>query len=443
MVSLIAALSLHEAKALKDFPIATNTAIEFTFGGAFDGSNCLVSLQTGSFYGGQISLQFIPQSGPPLPAPIPIGEWGFMPLVAFGGTNYFVVWSGSDTNPGLRGRFISKSGGLGDSNIVITTVKPRTFSLGSGGGKYLVCWSDDSTIRGQFVNSDGTRLSPTNFPISGAVLQARENAIAFNGTNFFVVFNGSGAIRSNIWGQFASPPGVTNGDPWLINDSTEPCDNPLAVVFDGTNYFVVFNEEVGGYGGAFHVFGRLVSASGEVRSDRITIANGPGAQHFPFMAFDGTNHLVVWSQGTDVTNLDLTLRFFDKSGQPVGPEFSPFPIQGTNRPAFGGPLFDGQKYLVAATLANLTNGFNAASADVYGVFLPRLPRLDVTGPLVNSQLPLRLSGTPSFDYVIQATTNLPPSQWMSLVTNSPTNGAFNFIDSHATNSSRFYRAVVQ
>ena len=40
-------------------------------------------------------------------------------------------------------------------------------------------------------------------------------------------------------------------------------------------------------------------------------------------------------------------------------------------------------------------------------------------------------------------TNLTLTNWTTLVTNSPTNGAFNFTDPHATNSMRFYRAVAQ
>jgi hypothetical protein len=71
------------------------------------------------------------------------------------------------------------------------------------------------------------------------------------------------------------------------------------------------------------------------------------------------------------------------------------------------------------------------------------PQLNVAGPLVSSQLPLRLTGTPGINYAIQMATNLALPGWTSLVTNSPTNGTFTYIDAHATNSSRFYRGVKQ
>src|SRR5208282_6225924 len=146
-----------------------------------------------------------------------------------------------------------------------------------------------------------------SFTISGSTQNARENAVVFNGTSFFVVFNGSGTYRTNIYGQFVSPAGGLIGSTVVIHNSTEPCDNPLAVAFDGSNHLVMFNEEVGGLGGAFHIFGRLVNMSGGVLANQITIANDPGAQHFPFAAFDGSSYLVALTGGTSPTNSNLTL----------------------------------------------------------------------------------------------------------------------------------------
>lgn len=440
----IAASGLSEADAL-EFPIATTAAIESGIQAAFDGSNYLVAVQGGPLGQGIITAQLISQSGG-LVTNISIpAESGGMPELAFDGSNYFLVWAGPGGTPGFNGQFISKTGGLTGEVLRIgspCSLSPRAVSVAFGAGKYLACWSDNTTVRGQFVTPNGF-LEGGSFLISGAVQRARENAIGFDGTHFFVVFNGSGDIRSNIWGQLVSPAGALINGTVPINNSTNPCDNPLAVAFDGTNYFVAFNEEIGGYGGAFHVFGRLVSTSGAVLTNQIIIADGPGFQVFPFLAFDGSSHLLSWSQATGLSNLNLSCRFFNRAGQPLGPEFSPIPAQGTNRPVFGAPLFDGRKYLVTGVLASLTNGFNAASADVYGVFLPPPPRLHVAGPLANGQFPLRLTGASGFDYVIQMTTNLARLTWTSVYTNSPTNGSFNFIDMQATNAGRFYRAVVK
>ena len=94
----------------------------------------------------------------------------------------------------------------------------------------------------------------------------------------------------------------------------------------------------------------------------------------------------------------------------------------------------------------MDTNFNFTSGDVYGTFIPKSTaplRLNVAGPLADAQFPLLLTGTPGINYAIQASTNLALTNWTALATNSPTNGSFNFTDTHATNASRFYRAVKQ
>ena len=331
----------------------------------------------------------------------------------------------------------------------VTPSATTATSVAYGGAKYLTCWSDGSTVTGQIVTPGGTLFGPS-FTISGAIQRARENAVAFDGTNFLVVFNGSGDYKTNIYGQFVSPAGGLVGSTVLIDSSADPKDNPLAVAFDGTNYLVTFNDEVGGLEGAFHIFGRLVNTSGTVLTNQITIANDPGAQRFPFSAFDGSNYLVAWNDGYGTTNSNLILRFFNRTGQPLGSEFSPFTAQGTNQPFAGAPLFDGAKYLVVGSLvSSLTlapGGFNAASGDVYGTFIPKstaAPQLSVASPFANGQFSLLLTGTPGINYAIQTSSNLALTNWTALVTNSPTNGTFSFTDIYATNASRFYRALKQ
>jgi hypothetical protein len=101
---------------------------------------------------------------------------------------------------------------------------------------------------------------------------------------------------------------------------------------------------------------------------------------------------------------------------------------------------------VVGTVATLADGFEFASGDVYGAFLPRStapPRLDIAGPLVDGQFPLLLTGTPGINYEIQAITNLRSTNWTALVTNSPASGTFNFTGTNATSGSRFHRAMRQ
>jgi hypothetical protein len=140
-------------------------------------------------------------------------------------------------------------------------------------------------------------------------------------------------------------------------------------------------------------------------------------------------------------------QFLNRSASPVGPVFTLFQSQGTNSPLFGGVLFDGNRFAVVADIGFLEVGSDGGihgfgSGAVYGAFVPKSsapPQLIVTTPIFS----LLLTGTPGINYAIQASTNLAFTNWTALATNSPTNGSFKFIDSHATNANRFYRALKQ
>jgi hypothetical protein len=435
----------NSAQATTIFPIATTSAIEFAFGAAFDGSNYLVAIQEGSFPQGSITAQLVSQGGALVGSRISaggsVGSLTGGPGVAFDGTNYFMSWAGAGST-GFRGQFVSKSGGLG-AGLSISAVTPSAQSVAYGGGKYLACWSDSSTVSGQLVTPGGTLFGPS-FTISGSTERARENAVVFNGTNFFVVFNGGGDYRPNIYGQFVSPAGGLIGSTVVIDSSADPKDNPLAVAFDGTNHLVMFNDEVGGVHGAFHIFGRLVNTSGGVLANQITIANDPGAQRFPFAAFDGSSYLVAWNDGVLTTNSNLILRFFDRTGQALGSEFSPFTAQGTNQPVLGVPLFDGTRFLIVGTLGNNAlgnNGFNFSSGDVYGTFISTsasAPQLTI----LHSGANVILTWPTTAGFTLQSTTNLVATTvW---ATNSPppvvVNGQ-NTVTNPVSGTQKFYRLI--
>ena len=126
----------------------------------------------------------------------------------------------------------------------------------------------------------------------------------------------------------------------------------------------------------------------------------------------------------------------------VGSLFTPFAPSGTNTALFAlrSLFFNGTRFGMAASLGTL--GLNG---DVFGAFIPASttpPTLTVSN-LVGTQFPLQLTGTPGINYAIQISTNLALSNWTGVITNSPTNGIFNFTDTHATNANRFYRALKQ
>lgn len=113
-------------------------------------------------------------------------------------------------------------------------------------------------------------------------------------------------------------------------------------------------------------------------------------------------------------------------------------------------------YQPPSTNANVTDRFNYTVSDPFGatnngtVIITILPdatgqSLNITGILVtNGTALISFAGVPSRTYLVQATTNLPPTAtWVTIGTNTAaTNGLFQFLDTQASNFPvRFYRSA--
>ena len=467
--------SVNIALAQTVFPIATNpTVIQYGDGIAFDGTNYLVGLVTGTNASAltNVVVQLVSSSGGVIGSQIVAG--GGVDLkspggLAFGQSNYMVAWSDSTVNVGVDmfGQFISRAAAkVGPAFNLLQSQGAYGFqgvkAVASDGTNFLVVWQDQSTefFYGQLVTSSGT-LSGNAFLISSQSQNASFAPVASGKTNYLVVWQTGVSDGYQTYGAFVSRSGIA-GSPFQIGLSVSTDYDPLGVAFDGTNYLVAWSVDdwnnVNGSGNGLipqlDIYGRLVSQTGAFPGNELELVTDVGDQVFPTIAFDGANYLLAWGYGSfNATNPTIRFQFFNHSASPIGPEFSLFDKQGTNSPlwAINGLLFDGTRFAVAATLGTIvenTNGQIAEfpSAEVYGGFIlasTTPPTLAPAGSLVGSQFPLLLAGTPGINYAIQTSTNLTLLNWTALITNSPTNGPFSFTDKIATNASRFYRAVKQ
>ena len=158
------------------------------------------------------------------------------------------------------------------------------------GTNYLVVWTDyregDPKVYGARVSPGGTVLDQDGFVISAA--EGSEPTVAFDGTNYLVVWSN----QASIIGARVDP-GGTVLDPGGITISTRPnVQWEPTLAFDGTNYLVAWTNATGG---TVDVYGARMSPSGTVLDPAgIEIAVDPGSQYLPSVAFDGTNYLVVW-----------------------------------------------------------------------------------------------------------------------------------------------------
>jgi hypothetical protein len=447
VLALLAGINQVAAQGTAIFPIATNTSLEELSGGiAASGSNYLVGYLSGT----NVCYQMVSTNGSLLGSVVTNGVSEGNPFVAASKTNFLEVWF-DDFITTTFGQIISSSGTKVGSTFSIGLGQAEVFGLASDGTNFLVVLNDnysDKYFYGQLVTSAGT-LSGSEFLISSQVANGKEAGVTFGKTNYLVVWSSQNVANEGntnlTYGAFVSQSGSVSS-PFQIGQTIAPDQSFLAAAFDGTNYLAAWMwdpyPETKQSVTNWNIYGRLVSQTGTFPGNELQLVTDPGNNILPSLAFDGSNYLLTWGYGLNVTtNTNIRFQFFNRTASAIGPKFTLFTAQGTNAPlvAPNGLIFDGTRFAMAATL-----GLNSY-AEVYGGFIPSstaMPQLNSTS-FTNQQFSLSLTGTPGINYAIQISTNLALSNWTAVVTNSPTNGTFNFTDPQATNTSRFYRAMKQ
>jgi len=225
------------------------------------------------------------------------------PGVAFDGTNYLVVWEDS-RNGGrndIYGTRLTKAGVVLDtSGIAICTAPSDQWepTPAFGDTTFLVVWHEyrngpGPDIYGARVTKAGTVLDPAGIAVCTAANSQRYASVAFDGTNFLVVWHDEGGGSSDIYGARVNEAGVVF-DPSGFPVCTADYDQRYpAVAFDGTNFLVVWADaRSGSYTG---VWGARVNKAGVVLDPSgFTISTANTAPWYPPVVFDGTNFLVVW-----------------------------------------------------------------------------------------------------------------------------------------------------
>ena len=147
------------------------------------------------------------------------------PTVAFDGTNHLVVWLDDDR---LKGAFVTPSGVPVDSAgfSILSDVHPQPRMAWGGGVCLLVyeVWlsNHNSDVYGLRVDAGGTVLDPVGFPIVTADLEQGDADVAFDGTNFLVVWTderAGGDTVARIYGARVSPGGQVPEGYELVDDA--------------------------------------------------------------------------------------------------------------------------------------------------------------------------------------------------------------------------------
>ena len=325
---------------------------------AFDGTNFFVVWSAdGDVFGTRVSRAGSVLDAPGIPlSTAPNGQGS--PAVAFDGTNLLVVWSDGRLDSfefdifGARVRTSSFGGGrpvvLDPDGIPIATAPKaqRSPAVAFDGTNFLVVWGDSRT--GERSDIFGTRVTRAGSVLDAAGIaiatSGSEPAVAFDGNNFLVAWAGNGATGARVTraGSVLDPTGIFIG----ANEGGFG-GSGLAVAFNGTDYLVVWTQPQAGFLSYFDVAGARVMRSGSVLDPTgIAVATSANDQTMPAVAFDGTNFLVVWADGQSG---DLGSDIFGARVTPSGSLLDGTGIPIATRPgsqSHPAVAFDGTNYLV-------------------------------------------------------------------------------------------------
>jgi hypothetical protein len=159
----------------------------------------------------------------------------------------------------------------------------------------------DNDITGALVSSSGGVSPFVN--VDSSFNDDHIPQVAFDGTNYLVVYQQNVAVHNNdIIGVFVSSSGSV-GIPFAINNSSSD-DNAPRVAFDGTNYLVVYEEDATLPTASqpnHDIIGTFVSKTGLVGTP-FPIDDSLNDDLAPAVAFGGGNYLVVYEEDETLPN---------------------------------------------------------------------------------------------------------------------------------------------
>ncbi|MCX5752258.1 MAG: T9SS type A sorting domain-containing protein [Candidatus Krumholzibacteria bacterium] len=402
----------HTTSDAQEFPIAAGSDSAVCFGGAFDGTNYLVSIMGDSLSQNSIAAQRVSPAGSLVGARISVGRSGIFPgpSVAFDGSNYLLIWM--EGNGDVEGQFVSSSGGLVGTPFAIATsasYERAAYSIAFGDSDYLVVFAagveHKEYLYGQRVSKSGTLIG-SKIQISGNY--ARENAIAFDGTNYLVTWVRQLDPRgeNDIYGQFVGKTGTLTGGNFLIVGGPYYRDNPISLAFDGARYLVAFHEQEFSVQ-MWNLFARFITTAGAIE-ETIAISGGAQDPALPVVAFGGDRYLITWMQQS---NFSVMGRIYNPSGIPIA---SPFVIFGSldNKVPIGWSIYGDNAFLAVATRVDTMWVFT--DGDVYGSIIEPVTGIEDEGRQLPEKFALFQNYPNPFNPITTISFTLPERATVSL-----------------------------
>ena len=220
------------------------------------------------------------------------------------GTDFLVVWQDSRLSSAsdIYGSRVSSAGSVVDpAGIAISTAANTETvpAVARNGTDFLVVWQDFRSVTTadiyRRVSDAGSVVDPAGILVSPAANDQLTPALTWNGTDVLVVFDGFGSGSRDIYGARVSASGsVLDATGILISTAANTQLSP-AVAWNGTDFLVVWSDRRSGTPAQADIYGSRVSATGTVLDTTgIAISTAANFQGTPTVAWNGTDYLVVW-----------------------------------------------------------------------------------------------------------------------------------------------------
>ncbi len=225
----------------------------------------------------------------------------YAPAVAFAAPNFFVVWqtrSGSTANFRVVGRRVSPAGAVVDgadravSGFPLSTVTCSSKSIASSGTKYLVAFICKDIPAGTSANVHGALLDAT------AALELMEDpdisllpapeagpAVAFNGTDFLVAWNGAGLVHLRWYSTTGAQTGSTDAPTTTGMDPNVACA--------GSDCALGWRDTRASASG--HLYGAKTRPNRTLDGEVALVLNN-NSKGQPVLVHAGTSLLLAWSE---------------------------------------------------------------------------------------------------------------------------------------------------
>ncbi|HUJ79824.1 MAG TPA: hypothetical protein VLY45_05875, partial [Nitrospiria bacterium] len=253
-----------------------------------------------------------------------------LPQAAFDGTNFLVVYDDvppSSADHNVIGAFVDQYGNvLNYPNIVNSPANEQVPQVAFDGTNYLVVYQEDNgsdhDIMGVLVAPispiNPTGLVGTPFPIDASSNDDTVPTVAFNGSYYLVAYQRANGTNSSIIGALVDPAGnVLTGSPFTIDDSANVNIAP-AVASNRTTFLVAYQLSTGHTAGDIlgAVVDPTISATPPAVTPPFAIDASSLNDQAPAVASDGTNYLVVY-QEVYSTDRDIRGTIVDPTGPSV------------------------------------------------------------------------------------------------------------------------------